>query len=1348
MAALMRSARFCSPAVQIPKLLRVICPGTSQTSVGHLLKDRHASDQRCWRSTLVEGAEAPAQSSTKLDTMMSSIDRYMRQFGRISRKQLDPVVSCLDKEGAISVSNSLSLLRLHGSALFDETPSNRLRLADELWEKYKKHGVPLEVLHYNTLLAVYNMNKLSFSPSQFLATMEANGITPNRITYQRLIARFCDDGDIQGATQVLEHMKSASLPINDLVFNSFITGHLRSNDPDSARNILEVMRQTGLEPTSMTYTVLAVGFAERGEMEEVKKYISQAEIENVPLRPGQLLDIFVALAMSGHSQHVSELFPFLQSGTPFNQDAIRVCNQLIAVGYEDAAYQLFLVMPKPTRLDTDQTTLGRFFLRALARHQRPVDKVVEMVKDMQERELNKDNLSAVAQLAYLEGQPGYALDLLGKMKEEGLPIRAHYFWPALCQFRDASNKEGIYEVMGQMRALCSSQDDFILTLHNYTIPALLALGEAQSDIFDNMQKHDWAAEDVHIAYFLSLLENLKVQEALDFLSSHKVSVKMTSVRACVLNLVGRDVDWRTVLQILSKLKSESELWRVPALEVTAIVLRQVLIQQRKADWAGTQDVFSFMTDNGLKILRRNQVEMAEFFAGAPPEVLQRLNDLVSTDRMPAVAERPTGETIPADVSLAELKQMAKDRPNNKAVLKRLLIKACAVGDVEEAKGVAGRLEAEGFVYPPLVLVQLAFLYATFVRDLPKASTYLQQLEERFPEHQNYQTVVLKVAALQAAAGDTDGAVEGLKRYAARHAAVVQQQEVKREDNFTDILRSAADLEAAKRLMSTLTECGYLPPDSTFLLNAYMEKVVDSGDAERILQEFEEVVKTHKSTPQVDKVLQFFINKEDPDSLQKVVDILTEVHGLLNVLHHLIADFIECGHVKKARKIMETPGLRANMQRLNYYCQSFIERNMIKELEMLVEVTKDMFAVDRDNMLFHLIRGYVKERSLDKAQDVLLQYEEEMVQPSARTLRFLARSLQAAGQPVPFDVPDFQPPREGGGGRRGRVPEDAAAKTTAAAAATSASSAAEQTGAGVPPTGDTAAATQLREAVERGDVDAVMATLSRDSTILAQAVEQMKKPWPSEGLQSVFEQLGQQGNLDALSAVVENRLPVSLRNSLKAQVFNAAVNSGRGQEAIDKMVSSPSNSARYLTLPALEKLSTTAPQLLDTVESVVRTMYTERKYTEPLSILWCHYKHSGSPRADQIMKEVPDFGKNVLTGTLIQAALKENKVDVMEWLLKLKQEVGEKRGMAVAYSGLLQLYASQSDVQAVQKTCERLLTDGVERSSLRPNAVKMVEELLTEKNQPLPAWGGDTSSDSSSESDSSSSSDDEKPPQRS
>lgn len=43
--------------------------------------------------------------------------------------------------------------------------------------------------------------------------------------------------------------------------------------------------------------------------------------------------------------------------------------------------------------------------------------------------------------------------------------------------------------------------------------------------------------------------------------------------------------------------------------------------------------------------------------------------------------------------------------------------------------------------------------------------------------------------------------------------------------------------------------------------------------------------------------------------------------------------------------------------------------------------------------------------MEKAKDVLLQYEEEFIQPSQQTLRFLARNLQKRGMPVPFNVED-------------------------------------------------------------------------------------------------------------------------------------------------------------------------------------------------------------------------------------------------------------------------------------------------------------------------------------------------------
>ena len=43
------------------------------------------------------------------------------------------------------------------------------------------------------------------------------------------------------------------------------------------------------------------------------------------------------------------------------------------------------------------------------------------------------------------------------------------------------------------------------------------------------------------------------------------------------------------------------------------------------------------------------------------------------------------------------------------------------------------------------------------------------------------------------------------------------------------------------------------------------------------------------------------------------------------------------------------------------------------------------------------------------------------------------------------------------------------------------------------------------------------------------------------LTSIFETLGKQGELDALSAITEGRLPIPLRDFLKASIFTAAVN---------------------------------------------------------------------------------------------------------------------------------------------------------------------------------------------------------------
>ena len=68
-------------------------------------------------------------------------------------------------------------------------------------------------------------------------------------------------------------------------------------------------------------------------------------------------------------------------------------------------------------------------------------------------------------------------------------------------------------------------------------------------------------------------------------------------------------------------------------------------------------------------------------------------------------------------------------------------------------------------------------------------------------------------------------METLKRYAELHQEVVSKQELKRQENFTDIISGAVDADAAKKLLDTLTTCGYLPANSLILLNAYMDKLI-------------------------------------------------------------------------------------------------------------------------------------------------------------------------------------------------------------------------------------------------------------------------------------------------------------------------------------------------------------------------------------------------------------------------------------------------------------------------------------------------------------------------------------------
>lgn len=83
----------------------------------------------------------------------------------------------------------------------------------------------MDISHYNALLRVYLENEHNFSPTDFLSMLDKKGIEPNRVTFQRLILAYCQKGDIEGATRILEFMKEKQMPVNESVFTALVVGH-------------------------------------------------------------------------------------------------------------------------------------------------------------------------------------------------------------------------------------------------------------------------------------------------------------------------------------------------------------------------------------------------------------------------------------------------------------------------------------------------------------------------------------------------------------------------------------------------------------------------------------------------------------------------------------------------------------------------------------------------------------------------------------------------------------------------------------------------------------------------------------------------------------------------------------------------------------------------------------------------------------------------------------------------------------------------------------------------------------------------------------------------------------------
>ncbi len=279
------------------------------------------------------------ESHENIDRSLYRLDQEIRRTGRVARQEIDELLQDIRDMKKATSNQSLMMIRCCGELVPSENSENRTKLVQEVWKTMETLNVPFDISHYNALLRVYLENEYKFNPTEFLQELSNKGCEPNRVTYQRLIARYCQEGDIDGATTILQHMKEKQLPINEHVFNALVEGHAKADDMESAEGMIPVMRQAGLEPNDDTYVTLMCGYARKGDMESVNRIVKECNEKDVHLIDRDFMNVIYTLAANGHEVLVESVLPMLRKQTGFNQDATNLVLRLTSIGQIDVAYR-------------------------------------------------------------------------------------------------------------------------------------------------------------------------------------------------------------------------------------------------------------------------------------------------------------------------------------------------------------------------------------------------------------------------------------------------------------------------------------------------------------------------------------------------------------------------------------------------------------------------------------------------------------------------------------------------------------------------------------------------------------------------------------------------------------------------------------------------------------------------------------------------------------------------------------------------------------------------------------------------------------------------------------------------
>ncbi|XP_062065344.1 leucine-rich PPR motif-containing protein, mitochondrial [Lepus europaeus] len=1015
MAALLRPARWllrAGRAARLPLSLRLLagCSGLphavpclpaarSGPIAGGLLSQARLYAIAAEKKNVLQ--EEPTLSSkrnaSRFDWALMRLDNSVRRTGRIPKMLLQRVFDSTCHSGSPGSNQALLLLRSCGSLLPELTLAERTEFAHRIWGKLQKLGTVYDVSHYNALLKVYLQNEYKFSPTDFLSKMEEANIQPNRVTYQRLIAAYCNVGDIEGASKILGFMKTKDLPVTEAVFSALVTGHARAGDMENAENILTVMKEAGIEPGPDTYLALLNAYAEKGDIDRVKQTLEKVEKSDLYLMDRDLLQIIFSFSKAGYPQYVSEILEKITYERRYIPDAMNLILLLVTEKLEDTALQILLACP--ISKEDNLTDFGSFFLKHCVTVDTPVDKLIDYCKKLKEAQMHSSPLQFTLHCALVANKTDLAKALMKALKEEGFPVRTHYFWPLLVGNQKKKNVQGIIEVLKGMHEMGVVPDQE--TYVNYVFPSFDNVQSVRTVLQENgcLPESDTfsQAEVRHEAL------NGNLAFILSFLESNTTPFPFNSLRGSLILGFRRSMDvnlWSKITELLYK---DGRYCQEPPGPTEAVgyflynLIDSMSDSEVQAKEERLRQYFHQLKEMNVKIPEniyrgiRNLLDSYHV-----PELIKDVNMLVEREK---IDSQKTFQPASSDLESTLEKLKAKNQPIGD-VLKQLILILCSEENMQKALELKAKYESDMVLGGYAALINLCCRHDN-AEDALNLKREFDRLDSSAVLDTNKYVGLVKVLGKH---GKLQDAINILKEMKEKDVLIKDATVL----SFFHILNGAAlrgEIETVKQLHEAIVTLGLAKPSTNIsspLVTVYLEK----DNLTAALEVAIDCYRKYKILPRIHDILCKLIEKGETDLIQKAMDFVSQEQGEMTMLYDLFFAFLQTGNYKEAKKIIETPGIRARPTRLQWFCERCISSNQVETLEKLVELTQKLFECDRDQMYYSLLKLYKINGNWQKADAVWNKMQEENVIPREKTLRLLADILRNSNQEVPFDVPEL------------------------------------------------------------------------------------------------------------------------------------------------------------------------------------------------------------------------------------------------------------------------------------------------------------------------------------------------------